>query len=84
MNQGRNFVGIGTKNVSVVMTADELGTVIESVMGYVAWLENTIDEVEVNDIGNLTFLKSELAKCRTAYEKLDKVWWAETGAEEYL
>ena len=72
------------KVVSVEMTIDELGTVIEGVMGYVAWLENTLEEEKDSNIRNISFLKSELAKCQAIYPKLDKVWWDETGAEEYL
>lgn len=68
------------KKVSVEMTIDELGTTLESVMGYVAWLETAIQD----KAKNLPFLESELARCRIVFDKLDKIWWAESGAEENL
>ena len=76
---------VNDKVVSVEMTIDELGTVIEGVMGYIAWLENTLKEIKDNDIRNHDgFLTKELARCRVVHDKLDKVWWDETGAEENL
>jgi hypothetical protein len=70
----------GKKIVSVEITLDELGTVIESVMGYVSWLETAIEDGAKNQ----KFLESELASCKTAFDKLDKVWWEKSGAEEDL
>ena len=70
----------GKKIVSVEITLDELGTVIEGVMGYVSWLETAIEDKAKNQ----KFLESELASCKTAFEKLDKVWWEKSGAEENL
>jgi hypothetical protein len=70
----------GKKIVSVEITLDELGTVIESVMGYVSWLETAIEDGAKNQ----KFLESELASCKTVFDKLDKVWWEKSGAEEDL
>jgi len=70
----------GKKIVSVEITIDELGTVIEGVLGYVSWLETAIEDGAKNQ----KFLESELTSCKTAFDKLDKVWWAESGAEENL
>jgi hypothetical protein len=66
--------------ITITLTMKELGTVIESVMGYVSWLETAIEDGAKNQ----KFLESELASCKTAFDKLDKVWWEKSGAEEDL
>ncbi len=73
-------MNINDKEVTVTLTIKELGTVIEGVLGYVSWLETAIEDKAKNQ----EFLKSELASCKTAFDKLDKVWWEKSGAEEDL
>lgn len=60
-----NMIQIKGKRLSVEITLDELGTTLEGLMGYVAWIE----------AGNKNeFLESELSRCRAVIDKLDMVW----------
>lgn len=75
------------KKVSVEITLGELGTVVEGLMGYVSYLEERIEDGEKSGFYSANqeqFIRSELNACSSAYEKLDSVWWAESGAEEGL
>lgn len=65
-----NTIQIKGKRLSVEITLDELGTTLEGMMGYVAWLETAIEDKAKNQ----EFLKSELSRCRTVIDKLDKIW----------
>ena len=70
MNMNKENIQIKGKRLSVEITLDELGTTLEGLMGYVAWLETAIEDRAKNQ----DFLKSELVRCRTVIDKLDKVW----------
>ena len=70
MNMNKENIQIKGKRLSVEITLDELGTTLEGLMGYVAWLETAIEDKAKNQ----EFLKSELVRCRTVIDKLDKVW----------
>ena len=64
---------INDKEVTITLTMRELGTTLEGLMGYIAWLETaTQDKTK-----NLPFLRAELANCRAVHPKLDEVWWRE-------
>jgi hypothetical protein len=56
------------------MTADEVSTVMESILGYMAWIETTLE----GNPSNKEYLQAELARCKTAYFKLDEAWEAES------
>jgi hypothetical protein len=73
-------MNINDKEVTVTLTIKELGTTLEGLMGYISWLETAIEDGAKNQ----KFLESELASCKTAFDKLDKVWWEKSGAEENL
>ena len=64
---------INDKEVTITLTMKELGTTLEGLMGYIAWLETAIKDKAKNQ----EFLKSELASCRAVHPKLDEVWWRE-------
>lgn len=84
--EGNEMIDV-TKMVSVEITLGELGTVIESLMGYVSYLEERIEDGEKSGFHSANqeqFMRRELNACSSAHEKLDSVWWAESGAEEDL
>ena len=64
---------INDKEVTITLTIKELGTTLEGLMGYIAWLETAIEDKAKNQL----FLKAELANCRAVHPKLDAVWWRE-------
>ena len=66
-------MNINDKEITITLTMKELGTTLEGLMGYIAWLETAIKDKAKNQ----EFLKSELASCRAVHPKLDEVWWRE-------
>ena len=64
---------INDKEVTITLTIKELGTTLEGLMGYIAWLETAIEDKAKNQ----EFLRAELASCREVHPKLDAVWWRE-------
>ncbi len=64
--------------ITIKLTLKELGTTLEGLMGYIAWLENAIEDKAKNQ----EFLLAELASCRTVHPKLDAVWWDELRKAE--
>ena len=64
---------INDKEVTITLTIKELGTTLEGLMGYIAWLETAIEDKAKNQ----EFLRAELASCRAVHPKLDEVWWRE-------
>jgi len=66
------------KEVTVTLTMKELGTTLEGLMGYIAWLENAIEDKARNQ----EFLLAELESCRAVHPKLDAVWWDELRKAE--
>jgi hypothetical protein len=66
-------MNINDKEVTITLTMKELGTTLEGLMGYIAWLENAIEDKAKNQ----DFLKAELASCQAVHPKLDAVWWRE-------
>ena len=61
---------INDKEVTITLTIKELGTTLEGLMGYVAWLETAIE----GKTKNQELLESELARCQATIDKLDKIW----------
>ena len=64
---------INDKEVTITLTIKELGTTLEGLMGYIAWLETAIKDKAKNQ----EFLRAELESCRAVHPKLDEVWWRE-------
>ena len=64
---------INDKEITITLTMKELGTTLEGLMGYIAWLETAIEDKAKNQ----EFLRAELASCRAVHPKLDEVWWRE-------
>ena len=64
---------INDKEVTITLTMRELGTTLEGLMGYIAWLETAIKDKAKNQ----EFLRAELESCRAVHPKLDEVWWRE-------
>jgi len=64
--------------ITIKLTLKELGTTLEGLMGYIAWLENAIEDKAKNQ----EFLLAELASCRAVHPKLDAVWWDELRKAE--
>ena len=62
-------MNINDKEITITLTMKELGTTLEGLMGYIAWLETAIKDKAKNQ----EFLKSELASCRAVHPKLDEI-----------
>jgi hypothetical protein len=71
-------MSINHEQITITLTMKELGTTLEGLMGYIAWLENAIEDKARNQ----EFLLAELESCRAVHPKLDAIWWDELRKAE--
>jgi hypothetical protein len=82
----KDYEDIRNNQVTVTMTIEQLALVTDGLQTSISSLEERVRQGEESKFDDpyLASFQKELVETREIWEKLDALWWAESGAKEGL